>query len=131
MAILLKLCRISCIRHLQFSAFIKQQPMSEFVSFRLDYFNSLFVDLPDCLLNKIQELSIMLLTLQKADHITPLLHNLHWLSVCVCIKFIIAMHCIHVDDSLAPFCLSLCCPTSLAGQFALLIQVFLLSCVSD
>lgn len=77
--------------------------MSAFVLFRLDYCNSLFVDFPDCLLNKLQRTEIMLLTLYSRSMIMSLLLcDLHWLPVEAPIEFRITILCYLVVHGLAP-----------------------------
>lgn len=53
------------------------------VTSRLDYANSLLFGLPQCLLSRLQRVqnsAARLVTLtRKRDHITPILHDLHWL----------------------------------------------------
>ena len=54
-----------------------------FISCRLDYFNSLLYGLLDILLRKLQSVqnaTVRLITgTRRSDHISPVLHELHWL----------------------------------------------------
>ena len=52
---------------------------------RLDYYNSLIYDVPKCQRDKIRRIqntaARMITGARSADHITPILKNLHWLPV--------------------------------------------------
>jgi len=69
--------------------------MQVFVSLRLDYCNSLFSDISDRLtrrLQAVQNAAARLVTgMQRRDHISPVLRQLHWLSVHLRIKFKLAV----------------------------------------
>jgi hypothetical protein len=65
------------------------------VSSRLDYCNSLYFGLPNCLLDRLQRVQNSLAraivpTVRRFDHITPTLNLLHWLPVRKRIEFKIA-----------------------------------------
>jgi hypothetical protein len=65
------------------------------VSSRLDYCNSLYFGMPDCLLDRLQRVQNSLAravvpSVRRFDHITPTLKTLHWLPVRDRIKFKIA-----------------------------------------
>jgi len=65
------------------------------VSSRLDYCNSLYFGLPDCLLDRLQHVQnslarVVIPTVNRFDHITPTLKRLHWLPVQKRIQFKIA-----------------------------------------
>ena len=61
------------------------------ISSKLDYCNSLFVDIPDFLITKLQcEPNVaarIVLNLKKYDSLTPYLRKLHWLPVTQCIIY--------------------------------------------
>ena len=61
------------------------------ISSRIDYCNSLLYDIPNYLLQRLQRLqntSARIITKAgKYDHITSILHELHWLPICERIKF--------------------------------------------
>jgi len=68
-----------------------------FISCRLDYCNSLLVGAADCVIQKlqgVQNAAARLITgTWKFDHITPILHDLHWLPVHLQIKYKIVIVC--------------------------------------
>ena len=76
--------------------------MSAFILTRLDYCNSLFVNLPEESLNKLQRFqnraARIVLKKKKRDHIRPLLKKLHWLPLKARILYktaILCFKCIH------------------------------------
>jgi len=77
-----------------------------FVSIRLDYCNSLLYGVSDELLQKlqiIQNAAARVVTgARKFDHITPVLHELHWLPVRQRITFKLAMTVYKCLAGLAP-----------------------------
>ena len=81
---------ISCIRKFQ-SSKTTEVLVHAFVSFKLDYCNSLLYNVPKYALQKLQSVqnaSASLITCsRKYDHTTPVLFDLHWLPVNEYIKF--------------------------------------------
>ena len=81
---------ISCIR--KFLSLKTTEILAHaFVSFKLDYCNSLLYDVPKYILKKLQSVEIAAARLitcsRKYDHITPVLLDLHWLPINERIKF--------------------------------------------
>ena len=73
-----------------------------FISSRLDYCNALLIGTPSKSLQKLQHIqnsaARVLMRVRKYDHITPILHSLHWLPVSSRINYKIALlthQCIH------------------------------------
>ena len=65
------------------------------VSSRLDYYNSLYYELPDTSLDRLQRIQnslarVVLPSFTRNHHITPALHRLHWLPIRQRIMFKIA-----------------------------------------
>jgi len=95
---------------------------SGFISSRLDYCNSLLAGAADCVIRKlqgIQNAAARLITgTRKFNHITPILRDLHWLSVHLRIKYKIAMLVNKCLRGLAPpYVAELCQPVvELAGR---------------
>ena len=62
-----------------------------FITSRLEYCNDLLYGLPDCLLNKLQRVQNacagLIFREQKFCHVTPLIYELHWLSIKYRIEF--------------------------------------------
>ena len=88
-----ELRRIGSIRN-YLSESATQTLVSAFILSRLDYCNSLLHGCPQYLLNRVQKLqnnaARLILRAGKSEHITPLLHSLHWLPVESRIKYKIA-----------------------------------------
>ena len=62
-----------------------------FVNFKLDHFNSLQYNVPKSVIKKLQSVqnaaARLITRSRKCDHITPILFDLHWLTVFERIKF--------------------------------------------
>lgn len=78
-----------------------------FISSKLDYCNSLFINLPNCTLNSLQAIqnyaARLVLKQGRFCHITPLLESLHWLPVPERIKFkvlLLTYRAIHLSEPL-------------------------------
>ena len=80
----LELRRISSIRHLLTTDATKTL-ICAFVLSRLDYCNSLLAGVPKYLVDRLQRIqnnaARLVCRASKFDHVSPLLHSLHWLSV--------------------------------------------------
>ena len=80
----LELRRINSIRNILCVDAVKTLVCSLVLS-RLDYCNSLLVGLPQYLIKRLQEIqnaaARSILRTPRSEHISPLLQNLHWLSV--------------------------------------------------
>ena len=63
---------------------------------RLDYGNAMLAGLPSSQLNRLQSVmnaaARLVFSARKSEHITPLLHDLHWLQVPQRIEFKLAVH---------------------------------------
>ena len=74
---------------------------------RLDYCNALLAGCPQVLLDKIQRVTNCSARLiykdSKSAHITPLLFDLHWLSISSRIQYKIALTCFHIVSDTAPY----------------------------
>ena len=79
-----ELRRISSVRHVLTTEATKTLVCS-FVLSRLDYCNSLLSGCPHYLLHRMQRVqnnaARLVLKARKSDHVTPLLHSLHWLPI--------------------------------------------------
>ena len=80
--------------------------VSSFVLSRLDYCNSLFVNLPIETINRLQRLQNQAarITLRKPlrEHVTPMLIQLHWLPVKARIEYKTAVLCFKCINNTAP-----------------------------
>ena len=93
--------RIGRIRHV-LNRTTTEKLIHAFITSRLDYCNSLYLHLPDYLIDRLQRIqnsAARLVTLtRKHEHITPILQNLHWLPVSQRIDFkvlILTHRCLH------------------------------------
>ena len=81
-----------------------------FVLSRLDYCNALLAGSPKHLIEKLQKVqnhaARLVFRCSKFDHVTPLLHSLHWLPVHLRIDYKISSLCLKVLESTAPSYLS-------------------------
>ena len=80
--------------------------MSAFLLSRLDYCNSLFINVSEESINKLQrfqnQAARIILKKKKRDHVTPLLTELHWLPVRARIVYKTALLCFYCIHSIAP-----------------------------
>ena len=80
----LELRRISSIRH-YLTADATKTLVCAFVLSRVDYCNSLLAGLPKYLLDRLQRIqnnaARLICKASRSDHISPLLHSLHWLPI--------------------------------------------------
>lgn len=101
----MQLRQISAIRH-----FLTQEAtqtlVCAFVLSRIDYCNSLLSGCPKYLLNKLQRVqnsaARLVCKVRKSDHITPVLHSLHWLPVSARIQYKISCICFHAATGTSP-----------------------------
>jgi len=93
-------CRLHQIRR-TVGREVTQRLVSAVILSRLDYFNAILAGLPDATvrpLQRVQNSAACLITgVSKHEHITPVLHQLHWLPVEYRIKYKLGvlMHHIH------------------------------------
>ena len=88
----------------------KKTLMSSFILSRLDYCNSLLINLPSESIDKLHRLqnnaAKMTLRKSKRDHVKPILVHLHWLPLKARICYKIALLCHKCLNSKAPSYLS-------------------------
>ena len=105
----LELRRISMIRG-YLSVDATKTLVCSLVLSRLDYCNAVLCGLPQCLLYKLQKVqntaARMIFKAPRTDHITPILHKLHWLPVCDRIVYKISTLCHTSLTVLSPHYLS-------------------------
>ncbi|XP_034017384.1 uncharacterized protein LOC117502434 [Thalassophryne amazonica] len=77
-----------------------------FVSSRLDYCNTFLIGIPGRSLQKLQYVqnsaARILMRVRKDEHITPILHTLHWLPIHLRIEYKIFLHTHHCLHGAAP-----------------------------
>ena len=97
--------RISSIRH-YLSEDTTKMLLCAFVLSRLDYCNSLLAGSPSFLLDQLQRVqnhaARLISRSSKYDHITPLLHSLHWLPIKKRIHYKVASLCYNSFNSTLP-----------------------------
>ena len=107
--LLTQLRQIGAIRHL-LTQQATQTLVSAFVLSRLDYCNSLLSGCPKYLLNKLQRVqnaaARLVCKARKSDHITPILHSLHWLPISSRIQYKLSCICFNSFSGFAPRYLS-------------------------
>ena len=96
---------IGRIRHLLPQA-VAEQLTHAFVTSRLDSCNGLLYGLPDALIDKLQRVqnaaARLVTRTKKFDHITPVLHQLHWLPIKQRVVFKILLFVYRALHGLAP-----------------------------
>ena len=110
----------SCYLHLRRISYIRKflsveattKLVTALILSRLDYCNALLSGLPSSSIRSLQRIqnsaARLILKKKKSDHITPLLHSLHWLPVSQRIQYKLLMLCYKSINSLAPLYLSDC-----------------------
>ena len=105
----LEIRRVSSVRHLLSDGTTKTL-LCAFVLSRLDYCNAPLAGSPKDLIEKLQKVqnhaSRLVFRCSKFDHVTPLLHSLHWLPVHMRIDNKISSLCFKVLESTEPSYLS-------------------------
>ena len=105
----LELRRISSVRH-YLSTDATKTLVCAFVLSKIDYCNSLLAGLPQYLLRKLQRIqnnaARLVLRRSKFEHVTPLLHSLHWLPVSERIDYKLSTLSFAVTSGSAPGYLS-------------------------
>ena len=103
--------QISTIRHYLTTAATKTL-VCAFVLSRLDYCNSLLSGCPQYHLKKLDKVQYsaarLVMQARKTDHITPILHKLHWLPIQARIEYKLGVLCHSFFSDTSPQYLSLC-----------------------
>ena len=83
-----------------------QKLVTSFVLSRMDYCNSLLVNLPNDTITKLQRIqnhaARLVLKKAKTDHVTPLFRKLHWLPLQASIDYNICVLCFKCINKTAP-----------------------------
>ena len=101
--------QISSIRH-YLTVDVTKTLVSAFVLSRLDYGNALLANCPKNLLDKLRKVqnsaARLIICSRKRDHITPLLHTLHWLPVEARIQYKLSVLCHNFFSHASPVYIS-------------------------
>ncbi len=85
---------------------IAETLISAFITSRLDYYNSILYGSPNHILNNLQYVqnsaARMLTSTRHSDHITPVLHDLHWLKIKYRIDFKILLTTFKISSTTSP-----------------------------
>lgn len=88
----------------------KKTLVSAFILSRLDYCNSLFLNLPNNTLDRLQKsqnnAARMIMNKKKRDHVTSIFRHLHWLPVRSRIQYKVSIFCFKCLNGSAPSYLS-------------------------
>ena len=103
------LYKLSSIRH-YFTTEATKSAVNALLTFRLDYCNSLFVNLPASQIFRLQRIrnytARLITRTSRYDHITPVLMGLHWLPIASRIHFKVLVFAYRCVNGLAPTYLS-------------------------
>ena len=108
-SIIFQLSKISHIRK-YISVDVTKTLVTSLILSRLDYCNSLFCNMTNENIEKLQLLqnhaAKLIYRAKKKDHVTPLLYQLHWLPIKFRIDYKIALLCFKCLNNKAPSCLN-------------------------